>query len=149
MTTAILLSGGMDSTTLLWQLKAQNQHPIHAISIDYNQRHRIELTCATHIARDLAAHYDLRKDAWHHTSVVISGASLVEVYTDGTLAWKTRVKGRSFTPEDKLHDLTIGSRWGIAVSFDEVMIHRRALSANEIRDYVTAIRQMADVDYPQ
>ncbi|MEE3259510.1 MAG: 7-cyano-7-deazaguanine synthase [Candidatus Latescibacterota bacterium] len=62
MTTAILLSGGMDSTTLLWQLKAQNQHPIHAISIDYNQRHRIELTCATHLARDLAVHKTIALD---------------------------------------------------------------------------------------
>ncbi len=98
---------------------------------------------------DLAAHYDLAKGAWHHTSIVISGASLVEVYTDGELAYKTRAKGRAFAAADRFHDLTIGSRWSIPIAFDEVMIHRRALSSSEIRTYVTAIRQMVDANYPQ
>lgn len=56
MTSAILLSGGMDSTTLLWWLKSQTSDPIHAISIDYRQRHHTELTAAAQLARDLAAH---------------------------------------------------------------------------------------------
>ena len=57
MTTAILLSGGMDSTTLLWWLWSQaSDKPIHAISIDYGQRHRIELDCATRLATGIATH---------------------------------------------------------------------------------------------
>lgn len=48
--TALLLSGGMDSTTLLWWLKEQHPGEIHAISIDYHQRHRVELACAAHLA---------------------------------------------------------------------------------------------------
>ncbi len=62
--TAILLSGGMDSTTLLWWLKARQQGPIHAISIDYGQRHRIELECAARLARraEVAAHETLALD---------------------------------------------------------------------------------------
>ena len=98
--------------------------------------------------RDLAAHYDLRAGVWHHTAVVFRGASLVEVYTDGELAWKTRNKGRPFSADDKLHDLTIGSRWGIQIAFDEVVILRRSLTPTEIRNYVTAIRQMREVGYP-
>jgi len=47
---AILLSGGMDSATLLWWLKERQQNPIHAISIDYGQRHRVELKSAAHLA---------------------------------------------------------------------------------------------------
>ena len=47
---AILLSGGMDSTTLLWWLKEQHPGEIHAISIDYHQRHRVELECAARLA---------------------------------------------------------------------------------------------------
>ncbi len=46
----------MDSTTLLWWLKSQTSDPIHAISIDYRQRHHTELTAAAQLARDLAAH---------------------------------------------------------------------------------------------
>ena len=54
----------MDSTTLLWWLKARQQGPIHAISIDYGQRHRIELECAARLARraEVAAHETLALD---------------------------------------------------------------------------------------
>ena len=64
MTTAILLSGGMDSITLLWWLKTQNQSPVHAISIDYNQRHRIELQSAARLAHlaEVAAHKTITLD---------------------------------------------------------------------------------------
>lgn len=64
MTTAILFSGGMDSTTLLWWLKARQSGPIHALSIDYGQRHRVELECAARLARraECAAHQTLVLD---------------------------------------------------------------------------------------
>ena len=43
----LLLSGGMDSTTLLWHLRAEApDRPVHTLSIDYGQRHRIELESA-------------------------------------------------------------------------------------------------------
>ena len=63
MTTAILLSGGMDSTTLLWWLKSQHpDRPIHTISIDYGQRHRVELDCAAALAQNLATHKTITLD---------------------------------------------------------------------------------------
>jgi len=46
----LLLSGGMDSATLLWWLKEQRPPEIHAMSIDYHQRHRVELECAARLA---------------------------------------------------------------------------------------------------
>ncbi len=63
MTTAILLSGGMDSTTLLWWLKSQDpDRRIHTISIDYGQRHRVELDCAADLAQGLAVHKTISLD---------------------------------------------------------------------------------------
>lgn len=44
-----IFSGGMDSTTMLYQLKNQG-HTIKAIGFDYGQRHRVELTAARAIA---------------------------------------------------------------------------------------------------
>ncbi len=41
----LILSGGMDSTTLLYRLKAEGKE-IHAISYDYSQRHSKELIAA-------------------------------------------------------------------------------------------------------
>lgn len=50
----VLLSGGLDSATLL--ALARNQgYECHALSFAYGQRHRAELDAANHIARTLGA----------------------------------------------------------------------------------------------
>lgn len=52
----VLLSGGMDSTTLATLV--QSQHPqaeIHAIIFHYGQKHSVEISCAA----DVAEHLDL------------------------------------------------------------------------------------------
>ncbi len=46
----ILLSGGLDSSTALYQAKAEG-YECYAISFDYQQRHRHELNAATAIAQ--------------------------------------------------------------------------------------------------
>ncbi len=46
----ILLSGGMDSTTLLWLAKTKFEQ-VWAISFDYGQRHQIELKYAKELAK--------------------------------------------------------------------------------------------------
>lgn len=48
----ILLSGGLDSATLLAIAKS-NGYACHAISFDYGQRHRCELTAAVEIAQSM------------------------------------------------------------------------------------------------
>lgn len=48
-----IFSGGLDSTTLLYHLRAEG-HSLRALSVDYGQRHaRRELDCAGRIAADL------------------------------------------------------------------------------------------------
>jgi 7-cyano-7-deazaguanine synthase len=39
----LLLSGGMDSTTLLWWMRREAIPEVHTVGIDYGQRHRVEL----------------------------------------------------------------------------------------------------------
>jgi len=97
---------------------------------------------------DWMAHLDLKAGAWHHTALAFNGASLVEVYTDGRLAWKVRLRGRPFRSDDQLHSLSIGTRSGTAMAIDEVLVLRRALAAGEIADYVAALRHMREVGYP-
>lgn len=46
MKAVIILSGGVDSTTLLYDLLRQTKFKVHAISFNYGQRHAKELACA-------------------------------------------------------------------------------------------------------
>src|SRR5262245_36861621 len=59
----ILLSGGLDSTTTLAVAKSQGFTP-YALSVDYGQRHRVELERAAAIAKTMgvAEHRTVRLD---------------------------------------------------------------------------------------
>ena len=78
MAAVLLLSGGMDSTTCLWWMREQGVADIHAVTVDYGQRHRVELEYAAAVARRIrvTAHKIIRLDL---TS--IGGSPL----TDGAL----------------------------------------------------------------
>ncbi len=91
----------------------------------------------------LRASLDLRKGQWHHCAMVINAASLVSVYTDGRLAFETRAAGRAFSADDAFKTLYLGG----GVALDEVMVLRTPLTAGEIEQYVTAMRQVK-VAYP-
>jgi len=60
----LLLSGGMDSATCLWWLRSRIGAQVHTLSIDYGQRHRVELDCAAELSRRAGAidHRLLRQD---------------------------------------------------------------------------------------
>jgi 7-cyano-7-deazaguanine synthase len=66
MKAVILLSGGLDSSTVLYQAKADNCE-CYAISFDYQQRHRRELQSALQVAQAAGVvehqlvNFDLRK----------------------------------------------------------------------------------------
>jgi 7-cyano-7-deazaguanine synthase len=49
----LILSGGMDSTTLLYDLIRQ-QYEVHAITFNYHQKHANEIACAEKICRKLS-----------------------------------------------------------------------------------------------
>src|SRR5262245_1121777 len=59
----VLLSGGLDSTTTLAVAKAQG-FEVYALSVDYGQRHRVELERADRVAKTLGAieHKTVRLD---------------------------------------------------------------------------------------
>ncbi|MDL5246699.1 7-cyano-7-deazaguanine synthase QueC [Leptospira weilii] len=56
----VLLSGGLDSTTCLYQALADGKQ-IQALSFDYGQRHRIELSYAKKITRKLGIPHTIQK----------------------------------------------------------------------------------------
>jgi 7-cyano-7-deazaguanine synthase len=62
-TAVVLLSGGLDSTTTLAVARARG-FDVYALSVDYGQRHRVELERADHVAKALGAveHRTVRLD---------------------------------------------------------------------------------------
>jgi len=99
---------------------------------------------------DLLGHLDLRPNVWHHTALVFSAASLVELYTDGRKVWEVRLTGRNFAESDGLRDLTLGGlHGGLRVALDEVMILDRPLTAAEIGEYCAAVGQLREVGWLQ
>lgn len=55
----VLLSGGLDSAVLLASVRADRGGYIHAVSVDYGQRHRRELWSAAQIARYYGATHEV------------------------------------------------------------------------------------------
>jgi 7-cyano-7-deazaguanine synthase len=80
----VLLSGGLDSSTCLAVARARGLE-VHALSVDYGQRHRGELDRARRLARALGA-------AHHRTVKVGLSAFGGSALTDGAIAVP---KGRS------------------------------------------------------
>ena len=52
MKAVIILSGGMDSTTLLYDLISQG-YEVYAVTFDYNQKHKKEIRCAERTCKKL------------------------------------------------------------------------------------------------
>ncbi|MEZ0323071.1 MAG: 7-cyano-7-deazaguanine synthase QueC [Hydrogenothermaceae bacterium] len=83
----VLLSGGIDSTTLLW-LSKKMFNKVYAISFDYGQKHKVELSYAKEIAKiaDVERHFiatipylkDLGSNALTDESIEVPSES----YTD-------------------------------------------------------------------
>jgi 7-cyano-7-deazaguanine synthase len=82
----VLLSGGLDSATVLGMARAQN-FLCHALSVDYGQRHQAELDAAARVAAGLGAseHRIMRVDLAGIGGSALTDASVAvpEVSSDG------------------------------------------------------------------
>jgi len=78
----VLLSGGLDSATVL-AIAKQRGYACHALSFDYGQRHRIEITAAQRVAHHLGV-------ASHRWVTIDLGAFGGSALTDDTAVPKDR-----------------------------------------------------------
>ena len=97
------------------------------------------------VAYDLHARENggLKAGVWHHEALVISGASLVTIYSDGTQVFQTRTTdtGREFKLSDGFMRIDLGG----GLCLQEIAILKCALSAAEINEYVGSIRALAQM----
>lgn len=82
----VVLSGGQDSTTCLYWAK-QHFSEVHAITFDYNQKHKREIECAIKIAKmsGVSTHEIVRvPDILGGTSPLVNKSEKVESYKDAS-----------------------------------------------------------------
>ena len=91
----------------------------------------------------------VKEDVWHHVAMTVSAGSRVCVYWDGRLRGEVNLKGRLFRPTDVIGSIDLGPHWlGCPMTVDEILLLRRALSAEEIASYHTAVRHLAARRFP-
>lgn len=106
----VVLSGGQDSTTcLFWSMQKFGSENVSAVTFDYGQRQRVELTCAGKIADDANIVWEcLPID----TFSALGGNSL----TDEDIAVENEIDNESglpntFVPGRNLIFLTLAAAW--------------------------------------
>jgi len=86
---------------------------------------------------------------WHHVAITISEGSRVTVYWDGRPRSEFAVKGRLFAAEDAVTSIRWGPHGpGSTMTIDELLILDRALRAEQVAEYVTAVQKLAEVGFP-
>lgn len=140
----VLVSGGLDSTTVLAIAKAQGLE-CYALSFDYGQRHCAELVAAANVAQQLGAaehrtvHLDLR---------AIGGSAL----TDDSIAVPEQGGDGipvTYVPARNTVFLSIALGWAEVLNADEIHVGVNAVDFSGYPDcrpeFIEAFQQLADV----
>lgn len=122
----VVLSGGQDSTTCLFWALSRYQH-VEAVTFNYNQRHSIEIACATKIA-EYAKEYGLRRHSvMDISSIALEGTSPltnkeldVESYKDA--ASLPGGLEKTFVPGRNIIFTAIASNLVVARSLDAMVV---------------------------
>jgi 7-cyano-7-deazaguanine synthase len=138
----VLVSGGLDSATVLALARAQGRH-CYALSVDYGQRHRAELAAAACIARALGAveHRVVRVDAGQ-----FGGSAL----TDDTIAVPEQASDgipTTYVPARNTLFLALALGWAEVLRAREIHIGVNAVDYSGYPDcrpeFVSAFERLA------
>lgn len=144
----VLLSGGLDSSTVL-AMAIEKGREVHALSLDYGQRHRVELEAAARVARSMgvASHkvlaFDLRD---------IGGSSLTgdgEVPKHHTVDEMEPGIPSTYVPARNTLFLAFALAWAEVLGAPEIYIGVNALDYSGYpdcrMDYIEAFQRMANL----
>ena len=140
----ILLSGGLDSATALALARADG-FACHALSVDYGQRHRVELEAAARVARALGAveHRIMRLDL-----SVFGGSAL----TDRSITVPTTATQGipiTYVPARNTIMLSLALAWAEVLDARDIFIGANAVDYSGYPDcrpeYLRAFEAMANL----
>ena len=141
----VLLSGGLDSATVLAVVKAGGFAP-HALSIDYGQRHRAELDAAARVAASIgvAVHRVVHVDAGQFGGSALTDAG-IDVPVDGVRPGIPV----TYVPARNTLMLSLALGWAEVLGADDIFIGVNAIDYSGYPDcrpaYVAAFEAMANL----
>jgi 7-cyano-7-deazaguanine synthase len=140
--TVLLLSGGLDSAVTLGMLHGEAR-TVHALTVDYGQRHAVELARA----RALAAHYSVEHRSVGVDLRALGGSAL----TDEIDVPKDRARGAggipaTYVPARNTILLALALAWAEVLSADSIAIGANAVDYSGYPDcrpeYLTAFERL-------
>jgi 7-cyano-7-deazaguanine synthase len=141
----VLLSGGLDSATVLAMARAQG-FACHCLSFDYGQRHRAELVAADNVARALGA-------ASHRTLKLDLGQLGGSALTDTSIAVPTEGVQPgipvTYVPARNTVMLSIALAWAEILGAQDIFVGVNAVDYSGYPDcrpeYIGAFERMANL----
>ena len=143
----VLLSGGLDSATVLALAKEQG-YEVHALSVDYGQRHRVELTAAQQIARaaGVAQHRLVRID-----NAVFAGSALTDNIDVPKSRSETEIADRipeTYVPARNTLFLAYALAWAETLGATDIFIGVNAVDYSGYPDcrpeFIAAFEELAN-----
>lgn len=141
----VLLSGGLDSATVLAMARAQG-FVCHCLSFDYGQRHRAELRAAENVARALgaASHRTLKLDLGQLGGSALTDASIA-VPTDGVQPGIPV----TYVPARNTVMLSLALAWAEILGAQDIFVGVNAVDYSGYPDcrpeYIDAFERMANL----
>lgn len=142
----VLLSGGLDSATVL-ALARKQDYACHALSVDYGQRHRIELEAAARVARALGA-------VEHKTVKVDLAAFGGSALTDNNIAVPVQGLQKdgipvTYVPARNTIMLSLALAWAEVLAAEDLFFGANAVDYSGYPDcrpeYMRAFERMANL----
>ncbi len=140
----VLLSGGLDSATVLAMARAQG-YECHALSVDYGQRHHSELDAAMRVAEALGA----RQHRVVNIDLTVFGGSAL---TDSSIAVPEQASEGiplTYVPARNTIMLSLALAWAEVLHADDIFIGVNAVDYSGYPDcrpaYIEAFERMANL----
>ena len=143
----VLFSGGLDSTTVL-ALATRNDWRVHALTVNYGQRHAYELTAARRTVAHwgVAAHRELDVDLRAFGGSALTSGIAVPRSADGRIGSGIPV---TYVPARNTVLLSLALAWAEALGAADIMIGVNALDYSGYPDcrpeFVRAFEALANV----
>lgn len=144
----VLLSGGLDSAVALAVCRRDGFEP-HALTIDYNQRHRVELECARKIAQSMgvARHIVLNVDLTQWGGSALTSDAKVPTNRDAKTMGSDIPS--TYVPARNTIFLSLAMGWAETLNSGDIFIGAHSLDYSGYPDcrpeYFDAFARMADL----